>query len=256
MFIALTAFLVIFSLFLHELGHALYMKKYGVPIETFSIGLPFPIALRFRSKKFLNGALIQFTPLLLGAYVKSTSYKGEDPTALLSYKEQADIYGAGPLANFIFGLSILLALGTWTNWENTSAYLLNYRTLLMLAFLITFSIAPKWFSRYLMLPLGVSMMVLTVWLIFQDPGKSVSGPVGIAKIMGEASGVYTSLLISSFLSVSIGLFNTFPLLPLDGGRTMNALIGRYPNLQAAYQLISAVILLMLFSFAILSDFIK
>lgn len=254
MFIALTAFLVIFSLFLHELGHALYMKKYGLPIEIFSIGLPFPIALKFRSKRFLNGALIQLTPFLLGAYVKPVSYKDIDPTNSLSYKEQADIYGAGPLANFIFGLSILLMLGIWTNWENALAYLLNYRTLLMLAFLATLSIAPKWFSRYLMLPLGISMMILTAWLIFQDPAKSVSGPVGIAKIMGNASGIYTSLLISSFLSVSIGLFNTFPLLPLDGGQAMNALLGRYPSLQAAYQFVSVVLSLMLFSFAILSDF--
>jgi len=64
--------MVVFSVFLHELGHAHYMSKYGVPIKTFSIGFPFPLKISFRSKKILNGAKIQITPLIILAYVQPT----------------------------------------------------------------------------------------------------------------------------------------------------------------------------------------
>ncbi len=72
MTIALATFLIVFSIFLHELGHAHYMTKYGIPIEVFSIGFWFPLKIPFSSKKILNGAKLQITPFLLGEYVKPT----------------------------------------------------------------------------------------------------------------------------------------------------------------------------------------
>lgn len=48
---------------------------------------------------------------------------------------------------------------------------------------------------------------------------SLAGPVGIARVSGEAlqSGTVPTLSILAMLSISVGILNLFPLAPLDGG---------------------------------------
>jgi regulator of sigma E protease len=50
--------------------------------------------------------------------------------------------------------------------------------------------------------------------------KEISGPVGIVKVIGEASkdGVGVVLWLTSLLSINIGIFNLLPFPALDGGR--------------------------------------
>ncbi|MCC6982245.1 MAG: RIP metalloprotease RseP [Bauldia sp.] len=50
--------------------------------------------------------------------------------------------------------------------------------------------------------------------------SQVSGPIGIAQITGEVAkeGLPQLVLLAGFLSVSVGLFNLFPIPILDGGR--------------------------------------
>lgn len=50
----------------------------------------------------------------------------------------------------------------------------------------------------------------------------LSGPIGIAKVAGEAAslGVLPFINLAAFLSVSIGLFNLFPIPLLDGGHLL------------------------------------
>jgi regulator of sigma E protease len=50
--------------------------------------------------------------------------------------------------------------------------------------------------------------------------SQVSGPIGIAQITGEVAkeGLPELVLLAGFLSVSVGLFNLFPIPILDGGR--------------------------------------
>ena len=60
----------------------------------------------------------------------------------------------------------------------------------------------------------------------QISGKSVSGPIGIAKISGEfASQGFSSLLwLMAFLSISLGVINILPFPGLDGGHALIAII--------------------------------
>jgi regulator of sigma E protease len=50
--------------------------------------------------------------------------------------------------------------------------------------------------------------------------KSLSGPVGIAKMVGTANsaGVETLLMFVAILSINLAVFNILPIPALDGGR--------------------------------------
>ncbi len=56
--------------------------------------------------------------------------------------------------------------------------------------------------------------------------KSVSGPVGVTKALGDAAknGADTFLYLTAFISVNLGVVNLFPLPALDGGRLLFLLI--------------------------------
>jgi len=85
---------------LHELGHALAARRYGVVVEEFGIGFP-P---RAWGKKLKNGALFSLNWLPLGGFVK---LQGEHDAA-----DKKGDYGA---ATFWQKTKILLA-GVLTNW--------------------------------------------------------------------------------------------------------------------------------------------
>jgi regulator of sigma E protease len=52
-----------------------------------------------------------------------------------------------------------------------------------------------------------------------SPKAALTGPLGIAKLSGDAarSGARSLLFLVASLSVSVGILNLFPLPPLDGG---------------------------------------
>lgn len=61
---------------------------------------------------------------------------------------------------------------------------------------------------------------------FQDVSKEVAGPVGIIKMVGQATryGVYAVVEIAALISMSLGIFNLLPFPALDGGRILFVLI--------------------------------
>ena len=63
-------------------------------------------------------------------------------------------------------------------------------------------------------------------LQFENPNLAVAGPVGIAKISGEAarSGVQTLALFMSLLSLNLALINILPFPALDGGQLFMILV--------------------------------
>lgn len=255
MAIAFAVFLIIFSIFLHELGHALYMRKYGIPIKIISVGLPFPIKVKFSSKRIFDGATLQFTPFLLGAFVKVTD-AGERMIKELPYKQQADIYGAGPLANLLFSGFLMILYRVLKSDVGFLQSLWSYKQLVTVVILVILFLGREFFSRYLMIPLGIAFSGMVAWSIFKAPMESVVGPVGIVKIIREmATNVPEAILIALVISLSIGLMNTLPLMPLDGGRTFDVLIGKYlrSGTQSLYRGLTMSLLLLLFLFGLLSD---
>lgn len=77
-----------------------------------------------------------------------------------------------------------------------------------------------------------SSVVKQVWYSLMDilTGrfglKDLSGPVGTAAVIGEASsqGLQTLLLMVAFITINIGVFNLLPIPALDGGRLFFLLI--------------------------------
>jgi len=61
---------------------------------------------------------------------------------------------------------------------------------------------------------------------FEDVSKEVSGPVGIIKMVNQATqyGFYAVLEIAALISMSLGIFNLLPFPALDGGRIVFVLI--------------------------------
>ncbi|HLN37326.1 MAG TPA: RIP metalloprotease RseP [Xanthobacteraceae bacterium] len=100
-------------------------------------------------------------------------------------------------------------------------------------------------------------------VVGREAADQLSGPVGIARIVGQAATVSFSLVIhiAAVISVSIGLLNLFPIPLLDGGHllfySIEALRGR-PLSERAQEVgfrIGLAIVLMLMIFATFNDIV-
>ena len=94
--------------------------------------------------------------------------------------------------------------------------------------------------------------------------KTMSGPIGIARVSGDAArgGAVSLLAIVAFISLNIGLLNLFPLAPLDGGHLaillLEAVIRRDLSLTVKSWIINAgaSVLFLLMGIVIYSDLSK
>ncbi|MFB0557023.1 MAG: RIP metalloprotease RseP [Dehalococcoidia bacterium] len=71
------------------------------------------------------------------------------------------------------------------------------------------------------------LIVASIPLIKEDPGKALVGPIGAGQLTVEAVksfGFSNMLFMAGIISLGIGLFNFFPIPPLDGGGMLVALI--------------------------------
>lgn len=92
----------------------------------------------------------------------------------------------------------------------------------------------------------------------------VSGPIGIATIVGEATelGIWHLILLLAIISVNLGVFNLLPVPPLDGGKIFIYLfefIFRRPigkKLEMALSIIGLILVLSLFLFVMKNDIFR
>lgn len=92
----------------------------------------------------------------------------------------------------------------------------------------------------------------------------VSGPIGIATIVGEATelGIWHLVLLLAIISVNLGVFNLLPVPPLDGGKIfiyLFELIFRRPigkKLETALSIIGLLLVLSLFLFVMKNDIFR
>ena len=100
-------FLIVLSIlvFIHELGHFLVARYFGVTVHVFSIGF----GKKLWSKKW-KGTTWQFALIPLGGYVKMKGQDDSDPSKVESGNDSYNnktppqriaILLAGPLANFL-----------------------------------------------------------------------------------------------------------------------------------------------------------
>jgi len=89
---------------------------------------------------------------------------------------------------------------------------------------------PVWKAAYLggwYITHMPALIVASIPLIKEDPGKALVGPIGAGQLTVEAVksfGFSNMLFMAGIVSLGIGLFNFFPIPPLDGGGMLVALI--------------------------------
>jgi regulator of sigma E protease len=100
-------------IFLHELGHFIFAKRMGLPVETFSLGFgPRVFGFKWRETD------MRLSALPLGGYVKLAGYNPEDPDAedphgflKQPFHRRMLFYSGGILANILTAFLVLSAVG-------------------------------------------------------------------------------------------------------------------------------------------------
>ncbi|MFH1866891.1 MAG: M50 family metallopeptidase [Patescibacteria group bacterium] len=258
MITAITVVLVIISLILHELAHAKAMHKAGIKLELISIGIPCPLKIRFYLPKLWGGVWLQFTPLLIMAYVKPTQ-GGMLKLINLDYKQTADIAGAGPLTNIIFAAILLLIGRLIYEEQNLWLVIWSVPTLVLVSIPIIFFSGRQIISRFVLLPLGIAATIFLIWGLITTPLETVTGPVEIWGIISQSTNLGSAMINAGLISLSIALFNILPIGSLDGGKIIEAIMRRLSKrkmVYGVYQSATIWLFLALIIFAIISDFIK
>jgi regulator of sigma E protease len=212
--VSLLVFLLVISVlvFVHELGHFLVAKHFGVGVKSFAIGFPPTL---WKVKKGETEYKINAIPM--GGYVslvgelsgdeEDAGFKKTQYMNLKPWWQRLCILLAGVAMNFLFAAVVLVILSLlkygWSGFAN--------------GFLLYMSIAGDVFWGLIQFLGG----------LFQGHGLGeVSGPVGIAKILGSAAEVSVGRVafLSAILSINLGIMNLVPFPALDGGQIVFVLI--------------------------------
>lgn len=109
-----------------------------------------------------------------------------------------------------------------------------------------------------------------VWLSLMDlvTGRAsindLSGPIGVAGVIGEASsmGILSFLMMVSFITINIGVFNILPIPALDGGRFVFLIVEKIikkpinPKIENYIHSIGFILLILLMIFVTFNDIFK
>jgi len=206
----------------HELGHHLMAKLFGVPVEVFSVGFgPRLLAIR------RGGTEYRLSAIPFGGYVKMA---GAGPTRGDVIPNGFDskapwqrflILLAGPVMNVLFALALAI-VGLWVGIEiptpGNPAVTAIYR--------------PEPLAA---IPLGVRAISASTGEIFSTLGALATGklsashligPVGLAQMAGESSALGWRALLAAmaFISLNLGICNLLPIPILDGGHMLMLLV--------------------------------
>lgn len=217
----LAAFVLVISVlvFVHELGHFLVARWFGVRVITFSVGFgPKLLCVRGGETEYCLSALP------LGGYVKmATGQPGSaraDEYHGRTKWERALIMAAGPAMNFLLATAALTAIALHgIDMPSTTRHAMvhvqpNAWQAIMLGVQATVTLAGQ--------VLGTIQGLLSGTVSVRD----LAGPIGIARIAGESarSGWMDLLALTTILSVNLGVMNLLPVPTLDGGHIALTLI--------------------------------
>ena len=238
-------FLAVISIlvFVHELGHFLAARLFGVGVRSFAIGFQPTVW-----SKTVGQTTYKINAIPMGGYVALVG-EGDDTEDNLDNKhfrkdqylnnklwwQKIIILIAGIMFNFIFAALVLVVLSV--SLHGLSGFVSGWQLYMHVTGEVVIGIG-QFFGG-----------------LFSGGGLGdVSGPVGIAKILGDAAtvGIGQVAFLSALLSINLGLMNLIPFPALDGGQIMvviiEQIIGRplSPKVQGIINMIGfgALILLM------------
>ncbi len=120
LYIVITALVISFLAFIHELGHFLVARSFGVPILEFAIGMG-PTLFSWRGK---TGTKYAVRALPIGGFVSMEGEEGtsENPKAYnnLNPWKKIAVTVAGPLVNIVFAVLVMFVLVLCTDPGSTT----------------------------------------------------------------------------------------------------------------------------------------
>jgi len=185
----------------HELSHMLVAKKFGVKVLKFSFGFG-PILLL----KEIGETSYELRLLPLGGFIQcegeSSDTKVERGFFSTSWWKRCLIALAGPTTNLILGYLIILAILLFNQWPFFLAIGRAYTIVKMI--------------------IGLTLSWLIGFFYHTSKVSELSGPIAVTKIMMQSfrESIIQFFFVLSAISVSLGLFNLFPVMGLDGGHVL------------------------------------
>lgn len=235
-FIVLSVALSLATVGLHEMGHALAMRRFGVPIEKAGIGLGFRPMLTIppRGRRTWSFTI---SPWLVAAYVQASDKDFREKLTRLPYRDAAWYLGAGVVANVMAG-AVLLAAGSMIEgrWA---------RALIELAAGGLVWLGRRPFCSYVLPLASLAIAPLLLYLQF-SASPSTGGLQGWGPIY-DVNTLALAVVTAGAFSVSVALVNMAPFFGLDGGQIMARLVGKLfgERAQVRYSAVSLGLIAML-----------
>lgn len=179
---------------IHEGGHFIVAKLCKIKVNEFSIGFG-----KGLFSKTFRGTKYSIRLIPLGGYVsmegEEEPSEAEGSFSKASFWKKLSVVIAGPIVNIVFGLLIYFIL-------------VSVRYDIQIAFEATGKfITALYDSVKTMISGGATM-------------DDLAGPVGIATIVSQTSGISDFMYLLSVISLSLGITNLLPIPPLDGGKLL------------------------------------
>lgn len=207
----ITAIKIIFLLglliLIHETGHYAVARLCNIQVNEFSLGFGPKIW-----SKTKNETIYELRLIPLGGFVNlegEQELSGERSFKNASVLKRIAILSAGALVNIIFGMVlffIVIAIKYYIAIDNNLILALKYGMVATIELFLT--------SVQGIISLFGGKLTL----------NDMTGPVGISSIVSQTNGIIEFLYIVSVISVSLGITNLLPIIPLDGGKIILVLI--------------------------------
>ncbi len=201
-------FLLSFLIIIHELGHYIVAKICKIKVNQFSVGFG-PVLWSKKGKE----TEYELRLIPLGGFVSLEGEEGhseeESSFNKASIPKRIAVIIAGALVNIAFGIIAYFILIS-----------IKYKIVIGGTFLSTI--------QYGLSSTGELIQTMFSGIADLCMGKlnlnDMTGPVGISAMVSKTNGITEFIYLLSIISISLGITNLLPVIPLDGGKVVLLLI--------------------------------
>ena len=201
-------FLLGFLVFIHEFGHYTVAKLCKIKVNEFSLGFGPKIF-----EKTKGETKYQLRAIPLGGFVR---LEGEE--------EQSDAEGSFNKASIPKRIAVLLAGGL----VNIIFGIIAFTVLVTVRHMIVKNSGFIDAVGYGFQSCGELIVELAKGIASLFTGhltlNDMTGPVGISSMISKTSGISEFIYLLSIISISLGVTNLLPFVPLDGGKVVLLII--------------------------------
>ncbi len=201
-------FLLGFLIIIHETGHYMVAKLCKIRVNEFAIGFG-PKIWTHKGKE----TTYELRLIPLGGFVR---LEGEEEQSdkegsfnRASIPKRIAVVAAGAMVNIIFGI-------------------ITYGILIFIRFIIVKKGEPIEGIGYAFSAIGELLQNMALGIVGLFSGKvsmnDMVGPIGISEMVTKTSGMMEFIYLLSIISVSLGVTNLLPIIPLDGGKILLLII--------------------------------